>query len=153
MACCLMSPNHYLNNYWLILSKILWHSPESNFSWKAQEIFRSHEFENYWFKIISVASSGHQCINSPQGRFITRSRWRAKGTSCQFLWGKTLKLWEFTASWCKQVSLTQVKHYHPQDRTSFCKKFYGWFLLKLSIAWCMSHIKWTPGASLFTFIN
>ena len=32
MACSLMAPSHYLNNYWLIVKRILWHSPEGNFT-------------------------------------------------------------------------------------------------------------------------
>ena len=28
MACCLMAPSHYLNQCWLIISKVLWHSSE-----------------------------------------------------------------------------------------------------------------------------
>ena len=28
MACCLTAPSHYLNQYWLIISKVLWHSSE-----------------------------------------------------------------------------------------------------------------------------
>ena len=31
MACCLTVPSHYLNQYWLIISKVLWHSSEGNF--------------------------------------------------------------------------------------------------------------------------
>ena len=31
MDCCLMAPSHYLNHCWLIISKVLWHSPEGNF--------------------------------------------------------------------------------------------------------------------------
>ena len=31
MACCLMVPSHYMNQCWLPISEILWHSPESNF--------------------------------------------------------------------------------------------------------------------------
>ena len=31
MACCLMVPSHFLDQYWLIISKLLWHSPEGNF--------------------------------------------------------------------------------------------------------------------------
>ena len=31
MACCLMAPSHYLNQSWLIISKVLWHSSEGNF--------------------------------------------------------------------------------------------------------------------------
>ena len=32
MACCLTAPSHYLNQCWLIISEVLWHSPESNFT-------------------------------------------------------------------------------------------------------------------------
>ena len=28
MACCLTTPSHYLNQCWLIVSKVLWHSSE-----------------------------------------------------------------------------------------------------------------------------
>ena len=28
MACCLTAPSHYLNQCWLIISKVLWHSSE-----------------------------------------------------------------------------------------------------------------------------
>ena len=31
MACCLTAPNHYLNQCWLIISKIEWHSYEGKF--------------------------------------------------------------------------------------------------------------------------
>ena len=33
MVCCLMVPRHYLNQYWLIMKVILWHSPESSLSY------------------------------------------------------------------------------------------------------------------------
>ena len=32
MACCLMAPSHYPNQYWLIISEVQWHSPEGNFT-------------------------------------------------------------------------------------------------------------------------
>ena len=32
MACCLTAPSHYLNQWWLIISKVQWHSSESNFT-------------------------------------------------------------------------------------------------------------------------
>ena len=32
MACCLMAPSHYLNQCWLIISEVLWHSPGGNFT-------------------------------------------------------------------------------------------------------------------------
>ena len=38
MACCLTAPSHYLNQCWLIISKIQWHSSECNFTWDASAI-------------------------------------------------------------------------------------------------------------------
>ena len=32
MACCLTAPSHYLNQCWLIVSKVQWHPSESNFT-------------------------------------------------------------------------------------------------------------------------
>ena len=32
MACCPMAPSHCLKQYWLLISEVLWHSPESNFT-------------------------------------------------------------------------------------------------------------------------
>ena len=32
MACCLTAPNPYLKQCWLPISKVLWHSPQSNFT-------------------------------------------------------------------------------------------------------------------------
>ena len=32
MACCLTAPSHYLNQCWLIISKVEWHSSKGNFT-------------------------------------------------------------------------------------------------------------------------
>ena len=32
MACCLTAPSHYLNQCWLIISKVQWHSSKGNFT-------------------------------------------------------------------------------------------------------------------------
>ena len=32
MTCCLTAPSHYLNQCWLIISKVQWHSSECNFT-------------------------------------------------------------------------------------------------------------------------
>ena len=44
MACCLMAPSHYLNQCWLIISKVLWHLSEDI-------IIRRFEDTNQWSKI------------------------------------------------------------------------------------------------------
>ena len=37
VACCLAAASHYLNQCWLIISGVLWHSPESNFTGSAHK--------------------------------------------------------------------------------------------------------------------
>ena len=32
MACCLMTPSHYLNQWWLIISEVQWQSSEDSFT-------------------------------------------------------------------------------------------------------------------------
>ena len=32
MVCCLTAPGHHLNQCWLMISEVLWHSPDSNFT-------------------------------------------------------------------------------------------------------------------------
>ena len=39
MACCLMAPNHYLSQCWVIIREVLWHSPEANFTGNTQDIY------------------------------------------------------------------------------------------------------------------
>ena len=43
MVCCLMAPSHYLNQCWIIISEVFWHSPEDNFT--GNNISHWHEFE------------------------------------------------------------------------------------------------------------
>ena len=47
MACCLMVvPSHYLNQYWLIMSEVFWHSLEDNLTGSDQDIYPWYEIEN-----------------------------------------------------------------------------------------------------------
>ena len=45
MASCVMAPGHYLNQCSLIISEILWHSPDGNFTRNSQDICPWYEFE------------------------------------------------------------------------------------------------------------
>ena len=47
MACCLTAPSHYLNQCWLIISEVLWHSFQGNFTGNAQDTNPWCELENY----------------------------------------------------------------------------------------------------------
>ena len=46
MACCLTAPSHYLNQCWLIISKVLWLSCEGNFTRDTSIINHYDPFEN-----------------------------------------------------------------------------------------------------------
>ena len=59
MACCLKAPSHYLNQYWLINSEVLWHSPEGN----SQECSRYLSLTRVWKLQITAASPRGQWVN------------------------------------------------------------------------------------------
>ena len=42
MACCLMVPSHYLNQFWLMINEVLWHSPDSHFTENTWRSTRQH---------------------------------------------------------------------------------------------------------------
>ena len=62
MACCLTTPSHYLNQCWLIISKVQWHSLECNFTRDISAISHWNWLENYLSKIL-VKSSRGQWVN------------------------------------------------------------------------------------------
>ena len=47
MTCCLTAPRHNLNQCWLFISEVMWHSPESNFWAAVHATTLYNEFENY----------------------------------------------------------------------------------------------------------
>ena len=61
MACCLMAPSHYLDQYWLI-NKVLWHSPEGDFTGNAQDSYSWCGFENKRLKN-TARYPRHQWVN------------------------------------------------------------------------------------------
>ena len=59
---CLMAPSHYLNECWHLISEVLWHSPESNFTVSAQGL-PSYYYSVWWVlkiivKITATSSRG-----------------------------------------------------------------------------------------------
>ena len=47
MVCCQAAPTHYLDQCWLIISKVLWHSHDSNFTANAHDLYTWYELGNY----------------------------------------------------------------------------------------------------------
>ena len=63
MVCCLTAPRHYPNQWWLIISEVLWHSPARNFRQKSM----------IWVGfIITTASSRGWSINLNLNSFLRR---------------------------------------------------------------------------------
>ena len=65
MACCLTAPSHYLKQCWLIISKVLWHSFESNFIRDTSATIHWSQLENYLPKI-KLQSPRGQWVNAKQ---------------------------------------------------------------------------------------
>ena len=61
MACCLMAPSHHLNQFWFLISQVLWHSPKYNFTTSAQATIQYKEFENDTFENTATPPRG-QCV-------------------------------------------------------------------------------------------
>ena len=68
MACCPMAPSHYLNQCWLIISKVKWHSSKDEFTrvtWNYLEIkdLKFHSNFPRANELSSVATLEHVCYN------------------------------------------------------------------------------------------
>ena len=64
MAYCLTAPSHYLNQCWLIISKVQWHSSECNFTRDTSAISHWNWLESYLSKIL---------FKSPRGQWVNSS--------------------------------------------------------------------------------
>ena len=64
MACCLTASSHYLNQCWLIISKVLWHSSEGIIMRRSEDTNQLNKIENYIFRIT---------FRSPRGQWVNVS--------------------------------------------------------------------------------
>ena len=55
------APSHHLNQCWLLISEVLWHSFESNPIARVQAIILHNELEIYILKITVISPRGH-CV-------------------------------------------------------------------------------------------
>ena len=58
MACCLTAPSHYLNQCWLIIHGVLWHSPKIHSTGSAQNIILLNELKKCTCKSNSASLRG-----------------------------------------------------------------------------------------------
>ena len=61
MAWCLTAPSHYLNQCWLIISKVLWHSSEGIIMRRYEDTNQLNNIENTIFRMAS---------RSPRGQWV-----------------------------------------------------------------------------------
>ena len=61
MDWCLTAPSHYLDQCWLLISEVLWHSFEINSTARAQAIILHNELKSYILKITVISTRGH-CV-------------------------------------------------------------------------------------------
>ena len=69
MACCLTAPSHYLNQCWLIISKILCHSSEGIIMRRSEDTNQQNKIEKLHFQNRIDISQG------PMSSFAGRHKW------------------------------------------------------------------------------
>ena len=130
MACCLTAPSHYLNRCWLLISKVLWHSLESNGT-ASKDVKLSNGVGIYAFKMIDTFPLGQR---AKKKRVITIST----------------KLFYGNISWTSHCILSSqysrdirtIKHsiilvwdfvtsYNKTDRIDFVRCFWLFLLIKI----------------------
>ena len=77
MVCCLTAPSHYLNQCWLIISKVLWHSSEDIIIRRFEDTNQYSKIEDYIFKIT---------LRSPRGQWVKNKAKHNKTVSI-YDWG------------------------------------------------------------------
>ena len=73
MACCLTAPSHYLNQCWLTISMVHWHSCESSFTRDTSAIDHKNQLKITHLKFTLNLPGANELINHmlcccPQGR-------------------------------------------------------------------------------------
>ena len=78
MAWCLTAPSHYLNQCWLIITDVLWHSPKSNFTRSNINLIRNMCSETTYSKSLPPVLRGSaEC-----------SYYQTSNTRCTFVGNK-----------------------------------------------------------------
>ena len=123
MACCLRAPKIYLKQYLLLVSEVLWHSHENNFTRHDPVTILYNEFENHTFEIIAPYRRGpiswptssdndnkdHRCLTWYNGL-----RWQniSQSIISHFMW----ILWQLNIHgiWYPNQSLIKIltNHWH-----------------------------------------
>ena len=99
MACCLMAPSHYLNQCWLMISDVLWHSPDSNFTKNKILIV-----EMSW-KFTKIETG----VKSPRGQWVNVKVKKNAATGLGFFRKKPISSRTPGKKWKKPISSSFVR--------------------------------------------
>ena len=66
MACCLITPSHYLNQYWLVIRELQWQPLEGNFTRDTSVMNNWNQFENYLNNISFKSAMSQESCKLPQ---------------------------------------------------------------------------------------
>ena len=72
MACSLTAPSHYLNQCWLIISEVPWHSSQGIIIGQCEDINQQNKIENCSFKMASRFPRG-QWVNLQSASWMCHS--------------------------------------------------------------------------------
>ena len=75
MACCLMATSHYLNQCWLIMDGVPWHSPKSNFTESVHDTNSQNLFENALEELFPHLPETNESMRVDNSGRILLSRW------------------------------------------------------------------------------
>ena len=95
MACCLTVPSHYLNQCWLIISELQWHSYTGNVTRDASTINHWNAFQNYISKI---------SLKFPRGQWVKLLIYAIMQESCLHLLGWGGKRCSHRDSFCEVLT-------------------------------------------------
>ena len=95
MACCLTAPSHYLNQCWLIIRGVLWHTSESSFAGIAQGIDSGYEFEKDILKNI---------FKSPRGQWVNEHSAHHRRTTTSVQHAPIMCVWPLKWPWISLIS-------------------------------------------------
>ena len=64
MVCCLTAPSHHLNQCWLTISQVQWHSSECNFTRDTSAVCHWNKLEKYLSKIVFKSPRVNELISN-----------------------------------------------------------------------------------------
>ena len=89
MAWCLTTPSHSVKK-WLLISDVLWYSPEDNFISNLRPTTLCNEFEKFIFKTIAISPRGQWVKCENPGPFMCMSKCRKDTRTGRWRWPETV---------------------------------------------------------------